>query len=245
MSDDHQRHRGAHPVDQKLFAPEHHVTLQQAVSDLSWLASHGYAQTAALKLVGDRYALKQRQRLAVARAACSDQQREHRQQACLSFHAIKGQELLLDGFNIVVTIEAALSGGVLLHCRDSCIRDMSSVHGSYRSVTETETAIRLTSESLLSMKPASAIWLLDRPVSNSGRLAEAIRKLAARFNWPWSVEVVMNPDRVIRESGKIAVTSDSNILDRSSRWINLNKLLIEQHLPQARVVDLSGSRQMR
>src|SRR5215470_10469627 len=238
MSVDGGRHRGAHPADQKLFADRYLPTLRQAVSDLSWLLSHGYAPAASLKLVGDHYALKERQRLAVARAACSDQQRAFREQNRLPLESIKSQNLLIDGFNIIVTMEAALSGGVLIRCRDGCVRDMSSVHGSYRSVAETEGAIRLISETLCGAEPASAVWLLDQPVSNSGRLAQRIREMAAEQNWPWSVEVVMNPDKVLRSSDQIVVTSDSNILDGVKRWINLGEILIIQRLPEAWVVDL-------
>ncbi len=61
MSDDGGRHRGAHPADQKLFAPKHHETLRQAVADLSLLRSRGYSSVASLKLVGDHFALKERQ----------------------------------------------------------------------------------------------------------------------------------------------------------------------------------------
>ncbi len=147
--------------------------------------------------------------------------------------------MLIDGFNIIVTMEAALSGGVLLRCRDGCVRDMSSVHGSYRSVAETDEAIRLISETLLSAEPASALWLLDRPVSNSGRLAQRIREMAAEHNWPWSVEVVMNPDKVLRSSDQIVVTSDSNILDGVKGWINLGEMLVRQGRPKAWIVDLS------
>ncbi len=238
MSSDHQRHRGAHPADQRLFAAKHHEPLRQAVGDLSLLLSRGYAPAASLKLVGDHFALKERQRLAVARAACSDQRREFRKENCLPLDAIKGQNLLIDGFNIIVTMEAALSGGVLIRCRDDCIRDMSSVHGSYRSVTETEEAIGLIGDALLGAGPASVTWLLDQPVSNSGRLAERIRGIAAEREWPWRVEVVMNPDKVIRSSDQVAVTSDSNILDGVKGWINLGKVLIGQRLPEAWIVDL-------
>jgi hypothetical protein len=113
---------------------------------------------------------------------------------------------------------------------------MSGVHGTYRSVAETEEAIRLISETLLRAKPASALWLLDQPVSNSGRLAQRIREMTAEHNWPWSVEVVMNPDKALRSSDQIAVTSDSNILDNVKAWINLGEIL--ERLPEARVVDL-------
>jgi hypothetical protein len=239
MNGEKSRHRGAHPADRKLFAPAQISDLRRAVSDLSWLFSQGYTAKASLKLVGDRYALKERQRLAVSRAACSDQQEEGRKQKCLPLDAIEGRSLLIDGFNIIITVEAALSGGVLLHCRDRCIRDLSSVHGSYRSVMETEEAIHLIGETLMTAGPASATWLLDQPISNSGRLAQWIREVAAAKRWPWEAIVIMNPDRVIRASDQIAVTSDSNILDGAAQWVNLNGLLISKHLPQAWIIDLA------
>jgi hypothetical protein len=232
------RHRGAHPKDRRLFDAALLPALRGAVADLSWLLSHGYAPTASLKLVGDQFALKERQRLAVARAACSDQQRESRERTRLPLESVNGQDLLIDGFNIIVTTEAALSGGVLIRCRDGCVRDMSSVHGSYRSVAETEEAIRLISETLLGAKPASALWLLDQPVSNSGRLAQRIRETAAEHNWPWRVEVVMNPDKVLRSADQIVVTADSNILDGVKGWINLGEMLVTQRLPETWIVDL-------
>src|SRR5215467_3121110 len=238
MSSHNRRHRGAHPADLKLFGPKNQQILRQAVCDLSWLLSRGYAATASLKLVGDHFALKERQRLAVARAACSDRQRESRERIRLPLESINGQDLLIDGFNIIITTEAALSGGVLIRCRDGCLRDMSSVHGSYRSVAETEEAIRLIGEILLGAEPASVLWLLDRPVSNSGRLAQRIREMAAEHNWPWGVEVVMNPDKVLRSSDQTVVTSDSNVLDGVKGWINLGEILVTQRLPDTWIIDL-------
>jgi hypothetical protein len=239
QTDADSRHRGAHPRDQQLFDAASLTALRRSVADLSWLLSRGYPAAASLKLVGDHSALKERQRLSVARAACSDQQRDSRERSRLPLESINGQDLLIDGFNIIVTTEAALSGGVLLRCRDGCVRDMSSVHGSYRSVAETDEAIRLIGEILIGAEPASALWLLDQPVSNSGRLAQRIREVAAEHNWPWTVEVVMNPDKVLRSSDQIVVTSDSNILDGVKGWVNLGEMLVTQRLPEAWIVDLS------
>jgi hypothetical protein len=77
--------------------------------------------------------------------------------------------VLVDGFNRLITIEAALSGGALLLCRDGCLRDLASVHGSYRSVQETDEAIRIAGEVLGDLGPAAVSWLRDSPVSNSVR----------------------------------------------------------------------------
>lgn len=237
---DHRRHRGAHPQDLHLFAPPHLPAMRQAVADLSWLLSRNYAVHSSLKLVGDRYGLTERQRLAIARAACSDQQKNYRTQTCIPLAEIKGQRIVVDGFNLIITIEAALSGGVLVLCRDGCIRDLSSVHGSYRNVAETESAICLIGNLLRSHEPETVLWLLDQPVSNSGRLAQKIRGFATQHHWPWEVEVVMNPDRTIQESKWIAVTSDSNVLDGVPQWVNLSRAVLQQHCSDVWLIDLQA-----
>nr|GFD16566.1 hypothetical protein [Tanacetum cinerariifolium] len=52
--------------------------LRRAATELSWLLTRGYPPSATLKLVGDRYALTERQRWAVGRAACPDELRTGR-----------------------------------------------------------------------------------------------------------------------------------------------------------------------
>jgi hypothetical protein len=199
----------------------------------------GYAMVAALKLVGDRYGLTQRQRLAIARSACSDSQRDERLARSLSVAEALGESLIIDGFNLIITVEAAMSGGLLIRGRDLCVRDLSSVHGSYRSVEETERAIHLVGEALEVIAPARVGWLLDSPVSNSGRLAQRIQTVARERNWPWTVEAVLNPDKVMRSSSLVAVTSDSAILDGAARWLNLNQHLITRYLSDSWLIDLS------
>ena len=238
MSPDRRQHRGAHPADRELFGGDNIPALREATSELCWLLSRRYAMKSSVKLVGDRHGLTDRQRLAISRAACSDQQRDLRNEKCLALEAARDDGLMIDGFNLLITIEAALSGGVLLICRDGCLRDLSSVHGSYRSVVETEAAIGLIGEFLQAANVRAAKWLLDKPVSNSGRLASRVGEIASLRGWPWSVEVVSNPDRVILDSKEIAVTSDSIILDGVSRWINLASHLVADHVPHAWVVDL-------
>lgn len=51
------------------------LVLYRAVEKLSWLLTRGYLPASTLKLVGDRYALTERQRWAVGRAAYTDEQR--------------------------------------------------------------------------------------------------------------------------------------------------------------------------
>jgi hypothetical protein len=119
------------------------------------------------------------------------------------------------------------------------VRDLSSVRGSYRAVEETERAVRLAGEALEHLRPAPVVWLFDKPVSNSGRLDERVRNIAGECGWPWTVEVEFNPDRTIVNSGRVAVTSDSNVLDGVARWLNLSRLLVERSVARAWLLDLS------
>jgi hypothetical protein len=239
MSPDNRQHRGAHPADGELFDGSKLAPLRLATSELSWLLSRGYAIKSSLKIVGDRHGLTDRQRLAISRAACSDEQKERREKTCLPFEAIRDERLMIDGFNLIITVEAALGGGVLLICRDGALRDLSGVHGSYRSVEETETAISFIGEMIQTVNPESAKWLFDKPISNSGRLAQRVGEMASGRGWPWHVEVVTNPDPIIISSSEIAITSDSIILDGAARWVNLAHHLVRERLAQAWIIDLS------
>jgi len=132
------------------------------------------------------------------------------------------------------------AGGVVLIARDSCFRDIASMHGTYRKVEETSAALELVGRSLASRDIASVTWLLDKPVSNSGRLASIIRELAGARGWKWEVEIVFNPDAVLSESPHVVATADSGILDRSVNWLSLARLVVCEHVPDAKIVDVSG-----
>lgn len=220
------RHRGPHPTDERLFAPEWVPVLRRAVAELSWLLTRGYPVGGTLKLVGDRYALTERQRWAIGRAACTDQQRTQRAATRLPAD-FGGRPVSIDGFNLIITLETALSGGVVLRGRDGALRDLSSIHGTYRAVQETDRAIRLAAAVLRTLAPGPVRWLLDQPVSNSGRLAARLRELGPTLGLPWTAEVVFNPDRELIETTDVVVTSDSVVLDRAGAWLNLAALALE------------------
>ncbi|PIE34042.1 hypothetical protein CSA56_08990 [candidate division KSB3 bacterium] len=231
-------HRGAHPSDEQLFNAKQLLKLRVATDDLSWLLSRGYSKPSALKLVGDRHQLHGRQRMALGRSACSDQAVKARKATCLPVDCIRGKDLLIDGFNLLITIEAALAGGLLLLCRDGCVRDLASVHGSYRSVEETTQAILLIGNTLEMHQPQSVEWLFDKPVSNSGKITGLLRTTAESHDWPWTAQVVFNPDTEISHSPKIAISSDSSILDHAARWVNFSRALLEHSVPRAWMINL-------
>jgi hypothetical protein len=235
---DRRTHRGPHPEDAVSFAPPAWPALRQAVDHLSWLLSRGYAEPSALKLVGDRFNLTARQRLAVKRCACTDEALASRRQRQAGPEALPGQPLLMDGYNVLITIEAALAGGIIIEGRDGCYRDMASMHGTFRTVQETVPSIELLGEVLHVHGPSRCVWYLDSPVSNSGRLGAMIHKIAAARQWHWNVEVVADPDPLLAAAPDIIITADSIILDRCRQWFNLAREAIDHSVPDARIVRL-------
>ncbi len=237
---DKREHRGPHPSDAKLFAPEMIPQLREAVADFSLLLTKGYADKSALKLVGDKFSLTQRQRLAVMRSSCSDQQLASRNQRQVDINSLADKSIAIDGYNLLITIEAAMSGGILFKGRDGCLRDLASIHGTYRKVTETIPAIELIGNFLEELKIKNALWLLDSPVSNSGRLKKIIDEITAQHIWNYEVRLVLSPDPELIKADIPVVTSDSVILDKCKSWINLASEIITQKIKNQWIVDFSA-----
>lgn len=233
------KHRGAAPGDGDLFGAGSVPLLREAAADLSWLLSRGYAHASALELVGNRFSLRDRQRLAVGRCACADQALKRRLAHQVSPGSMKGRALWLDGYNSLMALEAALGGGVVLLGRDGCCRDIMGIHGSYHRVKETETALELIGTLTTELQIPCCHWWLDKPVSNSGRLKTLMLEIAGRSEWNWRIDLVMNPDRVLMEAEEVIATADSAILDQCDRWFNLTRLVMKRHVRRVNLVDLS------
>jgi hypothetical protein len=65
-----------------------------------------------------------------------------------------------------------------------------------------------------------------------------MREVAATRGWPWRVDLLFNPDERIVSSERVAITSDSVVLNRVARWLNFKGYLIEKRLPNSWIIDL-------
>jgi hypothetical protein len=231
-------HRGPDPRDASAFDRESLPALRAAAGDYTWLLSKGYAPASSLKLTGDRYRLTERQRQALGRATCSDEARARRLARICSETDLAGCELIIDGFNVLTTVESALGGAVVLACRDETYRDIAGLHGTYRRVSETLPAILLLGETISGLKIRRCHWLFDRPVSNSGRIRSLVLAHAQERQLDWLVDLVDDPDPLLKSSGEIVATADSAVLDVCSRWFNLARWAIERGCGNANTVDL-------
>jgi hypothetical protein len=183
------RHRGADPEDERSFGAGRLPTLRQATSDLCWLLDHGYGIASATELVGDRHHLTRRQRIAIARCACSGEAKERRDGHCVAPPQLRGQELWLDGLNVLTAVETALGGGVILIGRDGCCRDVAGIYSHYHKVEETVPALRAIGQLASQWAVTKCHWWLDSPVDNSGRLKGILHEVATLSHGPDRVQL--------------------------------------------------------
>lgn len=230
------RNRGKQSSDDQHFATKWHPIFSQAVDDLCWLLTRGYNENSALQLVGNRYRLNKRQRQALLRVSCDKNDQTIRQSTELTSKDLKNRVVEIDGFNLLILLESALSGAYIFKARDGLYRDISSVHGSYKRVIKTEEAIILTGELLQKLEVKSVKWYLDQPVSNSGRLKTRILEIATDHQFDWSVELVFDPDKVLAKSQNVVVSSDGWILNQASSWFNLGAMIIEGSIERTNVL---------
>lgn len=112
---------------------------------------------------------------------------------------------------------------------DGTIRDLAGLRCTYSVIDKTEVAIKLIGKWLSEHKVHKAIFYLDRPVSNSGRLKMKILELLNNSEFEIMVENIDNVDSVL-ETKENVVSSDAIILDRCKSWINMNREIIENSI---------------
>lgn len=229
--------RGFVPTDEKEFNTESKIKLKEAMEELLYLLERGYPIKSASTFVGNHHLLSERQRLAIVRATATHKVLEVRKKKQMIGN-LPGEIVFLDGLNIIITLEVALSGSTLLYCMDHTIRDLAGLRGTYRLIDHTDHAILLIGDKLKAIQIREAVFYLDAPVSNTGRLKQRILELLAEYPFQVTVELVNNADFLLKRKNNV-VSSDSIILNECESFINLAADILKEKLPNIHYVDLS------
>ena len=202
--------RGYVPTDEKEFKNQNLYKLYKASDDLLYLLNRGYKIKGASTFVGNHYLLSERQRLALVRGISKyDDVIKRKAKEITNLSNI--EVVHIDGFNTIITLEVALSNSLI---------------------------IKLIGEFLLEHKIKKAIFYLDRPVSNSGRLKMKILEMFEGLELQIEVENIDNVDSVLKSKENV-VSSDAIILDNCISWVNLNRNIIEEKLSNENCIDFS------
>lgn len=227
-----QAKRGYVPKDDRYFSESARRTLRAASEHVCYLINNGYGLKQASTFVGDHFQLSERQRTAVVRTVATSDQLADRRRKEVPMSSLGGQDVWIDGFNALITLEVMLSDSTLLDCMDGSIRDLASLRGTYRIIPVTTDAARLLFGTLRDAGVGAATILLDRPVSNSGRLKGLLDSIGEAYPFTLNTRVEDSVDRLLYGKENV-ITSDSVILDHCTTWVNLTRHCIEQSGKQA------------
>ena len=222
------RTRGLLPDDDSAFSSKAVEKIRKACADLQYLLDQGYPSKSAATFTGNHYQLSARQSLAMTRSTSPTQAVSARKSKELAPDALNGQTVYIDGFNLIITLEVALSDGLLIRANDGTIRDLADLRGSYRILPQTLTAIEFTKDCLHALGVAKAVVLLDTPVSNSGRLKTQFYE--TEWNLELDVQLDKNPDTVLKTLPYV-ISADSVILDHCISWFNMVSYIITRSEP--------------
>lgn len=220
--------RGYVSTDIKEFNEEAMKKLKEAQKDIFMLINRMYDIKKVSTFVGNHYLLSERQRMALMRSTSSKLALEIRRKKEITI-SLKEKTVYIDGFNLIITLEVALSGSTLMKCMDGTIRDLAGLRGTYKLIDKTDIAINLIGEKLYELKVNKVVFYLDSPISNSGRLKMKILELLNKYSYNVEVYLVNNAD-IILEKLENVITSDAIILDKCKSWINLALNIIDESL---------------
>lgn len=191
--------RGFDLNDKRWFSEKELLNLRKAHEEIKWLLDRDYKLETIINLVSGRYQFSTRQRDALKRATCGTKNEILRKSKELSINELKNKTLNIDGFNLIISLEVALSGGVLIVGNDGLIRDLAGLRGTYKLIDKTDISIEYLFE-FLEQKEVKAINIyLDSPVSNSGNLKIRILEHSNKYKIKTNVELVNNADVILEK----------------------------------------------
>jgi hypothetical protein len=204
--------------------------IQKAAEDFRYLLNRRYPRKAALELVGNRYGLTFDERHLLHRGVFSKVDSQARRRKKVPVREIRNRDLTIDGHNVLITIEAALSGRPLVLADDGFIRDISGLSGSFKRSEITEKAIQLILSVLRKWKPRKTLFLFDAPISSSGKLAEEIKDRLKQANLPGDAKAVKVPEKILIGFPGVIATSDTAIIAPSKKVLDLAGYIITRKI---------------
>lgn len=235
--------RGYSPDNERDFTGLSLEKMKSSAEELYFLLNRGYPVKGASTFIGNHYLLSERQRIALTRMVSSEKKIALRMEKQRNSSSLVGETVNIDGFNQIITLEVALSGSPVFKCMDSTYRDLAGLRGTYRMIDKTASAIHLIFLELQKIFVKKAVFWLDAPVSNSGRLKKLIAEIAEEDKFEVDIVIANNVDQILYDLPNV-ISSDSIILDHCISWFHLNKGILPS-IPGVWIIDLKKVMEVR
>jgi hypothetical protein len=174
--------------------------------------------------VAGHYLLDQEQRNYLARKVSSDQTAQGRRSKLVDFEDLKGQTILVDGYNVLITLESVLHhSDIILESDDGVLRDTQAVFGRYRPHEDTLPVLDIILDFLKKAHVKEVRFFYDSPVSRSGELAKLTRAVLRKHHLPGDATTSPYVDRELANNqDQVVATSDGPLMDKVDRVLDIS-----------------------
>ncbi|MFH1773627.1 MAG: DUF434 domain-containing protein [Methanobacteriota archaeon] len=195
--------------------------MKDAICDLRFLLNRGYNKSSAVNFVANKYKLGIKSRNFLVRAVFSLSEAEEHRKKRIDIKKIKGRGIVIDGYNVLITVESALKGKEVILCDDGFVRDTSATFGKYKLSKVTLPAIEKIMKILKSNAVGRALFIFDSQVSFSGELCRLIREKLAEHALNGDAITSESADYIIIKSKGIVCTSDRAIIKKAAKVVDI------------------------
>ena len=207
--------------------------LKEPAADIRYLLCRGYRRKGAIRFVSNHYRLAEEDRHILTRLVFDPDTAAVRSNKRLECSRLKGCDIFIDGYNVLITMESVLHNETVWFADDGFLRDTRGIFKNHTNTAKTYQAVDEMLTTLSALAVNSATILLDTQMSNSGKLAQFIRKRAAKCPFKTAVTTSKNVDFDLKQAGHLGViaTADSVIVDAVEKvadltacWMNIKDI---------------------
>jgi hypothetical protein len=202
--------------------------MKDASIDLRFLLNRRYDKARAIKFVGNKYQLDKSERHILYRALYSDDEINAIKKKLVPFEQISGKHVVIDGYNVLITVESILHDKTIIDCDDGILRDVSGVFGSHVITPVTYNSINLILSQIAEYPPKLLQFFFDSQVSRSGELSKIIREKMNKFQLNGDAETVKQVDTTLKKLNcDIVATSDTIIIAQASAVVDIPQRILK------------------
>lgn len=220
------------PVD--FSVPYLRTKLLKPARDIRSILRWGYPKYATIRFVADHSQLSIEERNILTRIIMPPDRVVSRINKKVACTGIENKDLLLDGYNVLLSVDSLLKKEPMWFCDDGYIRDTRYYFSKSKHAEDIEEALDAILKFISEAHAKSVIFLLDAQISRSGELAGFIRYKMKEHGIPGEARTSKTVDFELKADGRdpekslIVATSDGIVIDSVLQVLDIPACLMEK-----------------
>lgn len=214
--------------------PDLREKLLKPARDIRSILRWDYPKFATIRFVAEHFQLSVEERNILTRVIMPPEKVVSRIRKKTNCDGIKDRDLLLDGYNVLLSVDSLLKNEPMWFCDDGYVRDTRYYFSKASQAEDIGEALNSVLEFLSEASPKSITFLFDSQISRSGELAGFVRRKLEEYEIPGesrtskSVDFDLKTEGGNPEKNLIVATSDGIVIDSALQVLDIPACLMEK-----------------